>query len=47
MKSFFAIKEKQSPKIKVCWEFLGKILGDLNTLTDEENEKLGKLNHQD
>lgn len=45
--SIFTIKEKPSPKIKVCWKFLGKILGDLNVLTDEENDQLASLNHQD
>ncbi len=36
--------EKKTPKIKVCWDFLAKILGDIVFLTDKEKNELGELN---
>ena len=43
----FHKKEKYPPKIKVCWDFLAEILGDLRFLTDEEADQLGSLNDHD
>ena len=47
LKSTFLNKEKQSPKIKVCWNFLAKILGFMLLLTDAEQQELGKLDSHD
>lgn len=40
-------KRKSSQQIKVCWDFLGKILCEILFFTDEENYKLGKLDDHD
>ena len=40
-------KEEQSQKIKVCWDFLAKILGDLLLLSREEENELSQLDQHD
>lgn len=47
MMSIFQEKEKQPPKIKVCWDFLAKMLGFMLLLTDSEQEELGILDNHD
>ena len=45
--SFFQKKEKQPPKIKVCWDFLAGILGKILFLTDEQVTEFMKLDDHD
>ena len=45
--SLFRKKEKQSPKIKVCWHFLSEMLGSFLLLTNEEEDELSKLDDHD
>ena len=45
--SFFRRKEKQPPKIKVCWHFLSEMLGSFLLLTNEEEDELSKLDDHD
>ena len=45
--SLFRRNKKPPPKIKVCWDFLAEILGDLRFLNDEEQNILGTLDYHD
>lgn len=45
--SFFKKKEQQPPKIKVCWDFLAKILGYMLITTDKDLIILDKLDDHD
>lgn len=47
LKSCLLKREKRPSKIKVCWDFLAKMLGLMLLLTDEEQAELGKLNNHD
>ena len=45
--TFFSKKKSQPQKKKVCWDFLGKMLGEILLFTDDENDQLGDLDDQD
>ena len=45
--SLFEKKQPFDPRIRVCWHFLAKILGDFFFFSDEENLELMKIDNHD
>ncbi len=45
--SLFEKKQPFDPRIRVCWDFLAKILGDFFFFSDEENLELMKIDNHD